>query len=301
MKKFDVVLLTESRYDTPREVDWYIQNILTEDDLVREALENKGLDVTRKDWTDPYFDWQNTRLALFRTTWDYFHKFGHFTKWLDRISKQTYLSNPEKLIRWDLDKHYLDDLKRKGINVTPTLYIPKDAQTTLEQLHKRTGWNDTVLKPAVSGAARHTYKLNRRVIPEYEEVFQELISKEDMMLQEFQHNVLEKGEVAFMVIGGEFTHAILKKAKEGDFRVQDDFGGTVREYNASQKEIEFAEKAVSVCEPQPVYARVDVIEDNQKNPAVTELELIEPEMWFRYNPEAADKLAASIDQFISLL
>jgi glutathione synthase/RimK-type ligase-like ATP-grasp enzyme len=301
MKKYDVVLLTESRYDTPKQVDWYIQNILTEDDLVRDALENKGLEVTRKDWSDPYFDWSSTRMALFRTTWDYFHKFQHFYNWLDRISKKTFLCNPESLVRWNLDKHYLKDLENKGINVTPTVYINKGSKISLREIYKETNWKETVLKPTVSGAARHTYKMNTNNIADHEAIFKDLIRQEDMMLQEFQKSVLEKGEIAFMVIGGKFTHAILKKAKEGDFRVQDDFGGTVHNYDANDEEIKFAEKVVSVCEPQPVYARVDIIDDNDGNPAVTELELIEPEMWFRHNPEAAETLAESIIEYINLL
>ena len=45
------------------------------------------------------------------------------------------------------------------------------------------------------------------------------------MLQEYQNKITTKGEVAFMIFGGKYSHAVLKKAKPGDFRVQDDFGG----------------------------------------------------------------------------
>jgi hypothetical protein len=99
-----------------------------------------------------------------------------------------------------------------------------------------------------------------------------------------------------VVIGGHFTHAMLKKARTGDFRVQDDFGGTLHPYVASQPEITFAEEVVSHCRQQPYYARVDAIWDNQNLLAISELELIEPELWFRFNPAAADRLA---DTFIS--
>jgi hypothetical protein len=97
-----------------------------------------------------------------------------------------------------------------------------------------------------------------------------------------------------MVFGGKFTHAIQKKAKEGDFRVQDDFGGSVHPYTASQKEIKFSENVVSALSPLPVYARVDVIWDNDNNLAVSELELIEPELWFRHQPNSANKMAQLI-------
>ncbi len=94
-----------------------------------------------------------------------------------------------------------------------------------------------------------------------------------------------------MMINGEFTHAIIKKAKAGDFRVQDDWGGTVEQYQPTESELEFAKEVVSKCETTPYYGRVDMLWDNEGNPALGELEIIEPEMWFRYCPESAYKLA----------
>ena len=99
-----------------------------------------------------------------------------------------------------------------------------------------------------------------------------------------------------MVMGGQFTHAVLKIAKPGDFRVQDDFGGTVHEYQPTLEEIAFAEKAVAACDPQPYYARVDIIRDNNNELAVIEMELIEPELWFRLKPAAAEVLVEAISK-----
>lgn len=96
-----------------------------------------------------------------------------------------------------------------------------------------------------------------------------------------------------------YTHGILKIAKEGDFRVQDDYGGTVHDYQATAEEIAYAEHAVKSCPEMPVYARVDVFLDNQNRLALAELELIEPELWFRNHPEAADELAKGIAQLLN--
>ena len=81
---------------------------------------------------------------------------------------------------------------------------------------------------------------------------------------------------------------------ESEVRVQDDFGGTVHDYKASESEIAFAEQAVEACDPQPLYARVDAIWDNNNQLVVSELEMIEPELWFRKDDQAADKLAEAI-------
>ncbi len=291
---YDFVVLTDDHHDSPDHIDQYTQNVLDEDRLVMEALKAKGYSVSRKSWSDSEFDWSTTKAVIFRTTWDYFDRFQEWKAWLATTNKLTQMVNPYELIQWNMDKHYLGDLEKKGINIPPTRYIEVGEETSLSQLMDETGWKDCILKPCISGAARHTYKLNPDNFEEHEKNLQELIAKEAMMLQPFQKNIVEKGEASLMVMGGTFTHAVLKEAKPGDFRVQDDFGGTVRLYDPSPEEIAFAEKVVKVCDPQPIYARVDIIRDNNDQLALIELELIEPELWFRLYPNAAEVLAMAL-------
>ena len=96
------------------------------------------------------------------------------------------------------------------------------------------------------------------------------------------------------MIGGVYTHAVLKRAKQGDFRVQDDYGGSVVAYPPKADEIKFANQILEALPFKPIYARVDIMIDNSGNLALSELELIEPEMWFRLYPKAAKLLAQSI-------
>lgn len=195
-----------------------------------------------------------------------------------------------------MDKHYLPELATKGILIPPTQIRKKGTTGSLKDWHSEAGWGnmETVLKPTISGGARHTYRLSPETVGMHEAVFAELIAQEDMMLQVFQHPVLEKGEISLMVMGGTFTHAVLKIAKAGDFRVQDDFGGSVHHYEPGSEEIALAESAVAACNPVPLYARVDIIQDNDGQLAVMELELIEPELWFRFHPPAATQLAEAL-------
>lgn len=296
---FDIVILTEDRYVSPDPNDPYNQDLLTEDRLVVEALENKGFRVTRISWSDPTFDWSSTKAVIFRTTWDYFYRFQEWKAWLTSTSKVTQMINSHTLIQWNMDKHYLGDLEKKGINIPDSRFIEVGEKTSLSALLEETGWTNCILKPCVSGTARHTYKLNAENVSEHEDIFQELIRSEALMLQPFLKNIVEKGEISMIVIGGQFTHAVLKVAKGGDFRVQSDFGGAVHHYEPSDEEMVFAEKAVAACDPQPLYARVDIIEDNNIELAVIELEMIEPELWFRMNPKAAEVLADAIENQLS--
>jgi glutathione synthase/RimK-type ligase-like ATP-grasp enzyme len=296
--KYDIIILTDSRYEKPVKTDWYIDQVLLEDGLVQKALEAKGLKVIRKDWASENFDWTSTQYAIFRTTWDYFDRFDEFFQWFKKTQGVlTFINSPE-IIYWNLDKHYLFDLDKKGINIPKTVFIEQGEKRTLKELFTKQAWEKAILKPAIAGAARETYLIESKDAENYEVKLQELISKEAMLFQEFQENIQSHGEMSLMMIAGNYTHAVLKKAKSGDFRVQDDFGGSVEIYTPTKDEISFAEKAINACPHQPLYARVDIFYDNEKQLALGELELIEPELWFRNCPEAANRLAEVVYKFI---
>lgn len=297
--QYDVVLLTQKEYINPIHVDRYVENVLLEDHLLTHALEDKGFRVARTFWDDEHFKWHEARFALFRATWDYFHRFNEFHLWLNNRSKDIHFINPHSIIQWNVDKHYLGVLQQKGINIPPTLFIEQGEQRSLQDIIMQSGWNKVILKPAIAGAARHTYLLDASTAVLHQTLFQQLIHSEAMLLQEFQEQIVSKGEVSFMVFGGKYSHSVLKKAQKGEFRIQDDFGGTVHPYTATQEEIDFAEQVIACCDELPVYARVDVMWDNENNLCVSELELIEPELWFRMDAQAAKAMANAVGDYMS--
>lgn len=296
---FDFTILTDKRYVDPPVITEYIQNVLTEDRLVLEELQKRGYKVQRLSWDDPEMDWSTTRYAIFRTTWDYFDRFDEFREWLELVRSKTKLINSEALIWWNLDKHYLGELQKKGVNIPPTLFIEKEDSRSLQEIFGRCGWSKAILKPVISGAARHTYVVDETTVEVLQNVFQELISEEALMLQEFQNNIVSEGELSLMLFNGIYSHSVLKKAKSGDFRVQDDFGGSVHDHLATEEEIAFAVNCVAQCPELPIYARVDLFRDNQNELALGELEMIEPELWFRRDKHAAVLFADALEQFIS--
>lgn len=302
---WDICLLTENRYLNRQPDNEYVSNIFREDDILILALESMGISCVRKSWEDPDFDWHSVRFVLFRTPWNYFERLGDFTAWLNVVSDQTRFLNPEVLIRWNLNKSYLWDLASKGVPMLPGYYFAAGSDVSLAKFAGLTGWKEMVIKPAISGTARNTFRFTAKEVGSMEPKFQNLLKSESMLLQEFQDSVLNRGEVSLVLIGGKFSHAVLKCAKPGDFRVQDDFGGSLHEYAPDAKEIGLAEMALSKCPQLPVYARVDVIRNNRNEAMLTELELIEPELWFRREPSAAKLLAEQIklqlDQKASVL
>jgi len=297
----DVALLTERRYAAPvaADGDWFLGNILRDDRLLQEALWSHGLTSVRVDWARPGVDWSKFRCAVFRTTWDYFERFGEFVGWLDRVEQQTALCNSPSVVRWNMDKHYLADMEAKGIPVVASRFIERGSAVTLNELLDASGWMEAVIKPCVSGAARHTYRVNRANAVELNPVVRQLLAAEAFILQPFQDEIVRRGEDTLMVINGRFTHAVRKVVKSGDFRVQEDHGGTVQDYRPTPEQIDLAERAMAVCRPLPAYGRVDMVRDNEGRMAVMELELIEPELWLRHHPPAAAVLAEVIARGIS--
>ncbi|WP_199611462.1 ATP-grasp domain-containing protein [Flocculibacter collagenilyticus] len=303
-KQYDVVVLTEDKYAaecfTPqKKLDWYSLQVLLEDQILIDALTEQGLTVTKRSWSDPSFDWEQAKTLLFRTTWDYFDRFDEFSTWLNSIKDKVQTINNINTIIWNFDKRYLHDLQNKGINVVDTYILEQNQTYSLAEEMDKYQFEEAILKPVISGAARHTYRINQSNVNQVQAHLDTLIQHEHFMLQPFQKNIVTEGELSLMVMGGKVTHAVKKTAKKGDFRVQDDHGGSVAQYTPNQEQIAFAEAAIAACSPQPLYARVDIIEDNNGQLAIMELELIEPELFFRFNHDAAHQLATTVKQYLS--
>ena len=294
----DITLLTCRAYYKPDNVTPYIQNILLEQELLKSAFEAQGLKVDITYWDNPSYEWHQTKSVLFRTVWDYFERFDEFWEWLEQVKTKTRLINSYELIKWNIDKHYLKDMSSWGIETVPTYFADKGCNMKLHEIAKRNQWKDLVIKPAISASAFKTYKILANEIQVNEKLFNSLVQERNMLVQPYFETITQLGEASLMVFDGKFTHAILKKAQPGDFRVQDDFGGTVHNYIPTKAEINFAEKVFETCKTKPVYGRVDIVWDNDKNFYLSELEIIEPELWIRNYPKCAERIAEAVDKIL---
>ena len=291
-----IALLTDRRYTAAEAAagDWYLGNILADDRLLAEALEARGLASIRLDWADESIDWGRFRAVVFRTTWDYYDRQAEFTAWLDRVGPVARLINDATTVRWNLDKHYLADLATRGVPIVPTLFLEKGTTADLAGILAAEGWSEAVVKPAVSGGARHTYRFDAVGAERLGAIIDPLLAGEAFLVQPFEPSIVDHGEDTLVMIGGRFTHALTKRAKPGDFRVQDDHGGTVHPRTPTAAQIGLAEAAMAACGTVPAYGRVDLVR-HDGGWAVMELELIEPELWLRRHPPAASALAAAIE------
>ena len=299
--RYDVVLLTQSKYVDPQKRDWYVNQILHEDELLQTALESHGLKVGRKSWDDSEFDWSSTQSIVFRAIWDYFDRYDEFEPWLKRVQTQCKVINPPELIWWNIDKAYLGDLERRGVAIPPTEFLSREEPARLTELAMRRGWSEVVVKPNIAGGAYNTFRVKEDELENFQPKLEALCKEADMMVQEFQPAIMERGEISLMLFGGEYSHSILKTAKAGDYRVQDDYGGTVHEYDAKEDEIAFAQQVMASVDPMPLYGRVDMSWDVDGNPILMELEIIEPELWFRNDAQAAPRMARILAEHLNTL
>lgn len=288
---YDLVILTDQRWVSSVGDDYHA-NVLKEDQLLITAFEASGLRVTRQAW-NANFDWSSTRFALFRSTWDYFDRLNEFMEWFETTRTKTEFINPTLLIQWNLHKSYLLDLAKKGIDIVPTQLFKQHQTKDLFQFLESLPWEQFVVKPAISAGAYQTFLMNASSLKS-SVWFEDYLNVRDLLIQPFLPDIRTKGEVSLVYFGDQFSHAVLKKARKGDYRVQDDHGGTVHDYTPSSSEIEFGLKALKACPTKPLYSRVDFSWDSNGKPLLMEIELIEPELWFRRHPDAAKTLA---DQF----
>ena len=95
-----------------------------------------------------------------------------------------------------------------------------------------------------------------------------------------------------MFFAGAFSHAVRKRARPGDWRVQSDFGGTAEPVDPPAQALRAARAAIAAG-PDALYARVDLITDGGEA-LVIEHELVDCELFLGTHPPAADAFAQVI-------
>ena len=104
------------------------------------------------------------------------------------------------------------------------------------------------------------------------------------------------GELSLVYFGGTFSHAIRKRPSGGEFRIHAEHGGRVTPYQPTAA-MHAAATEVLAATPDVeslLYARVDLVA-SVTGPLLIELEVIDPELFFRLDPAAAARFADALD------
>ncbi|OKL39314.1 ATP-grasp domain-containing protein [Pontibacter flavimaris] len=260
-----------------------------ENGRLHEFLTQKGLQVTSQIWDDPTVDWSGYDLVLLKSPWDYFDKIDVFYAWLNKLEElQVRVLNPIDIVRWNTDKRYLVELQEKGEQVVPTVWLEQGTQLNVADAFAQLRSEKIIVKPAVSGGAKNTFALTRQEAEAQAESINALLQEESFLAQPFIPEIQTKGEWSFLFFNGMYSHAVLKTAKAGDFRVQHFFGGTIHTPEPPAKLLEDAHNLVDKYAPGCLYARVDGVELDGKL-VLMELELIEPFLFMATSEGAVER------------
>jgi glutathione synthase/RimK-type ligase-like ATP-grasp enzyme len=275
------------------------QPLLTDDDQVlADALAARGVDVIPTPWTEihPYAMADAPPIVL-RSTWDYHRLPTMFAAWLQALEHSGRATwNAPSIARANVDKIYLRELEASGIAIPKTRWVDGATGDSLAAVIAEEGWSRAVLKPRIAATAYGTFLIDRSLSLTDEDLAPARSS--GALVQELIPEVMDRGEVSLVYFGGRFSHAVVKHAKPGEFRVQKDFGGRVQATTPSAAALEFADRVMAQAGTNTLYARVDIVEAS-RGPLLMEFELIEPELYFLFVPDAADRLAQLIVDYLA--
>ena len=246
------------------------------------------------DWRSASCDYSQFDLIILRSCWDYHLHGKEFIAWLRRTADVVPILNDPETIVWNQNKFYLRELKAQGIEIAPTIFVEGADETGALARAQIQSWERIVVKPAVSASAHNAWLADSAAFPTQAELARRM-QGEAFLVQQFIPEIQTQGEISFTYIDGHYSHAALKRPAAGDFRVQEEHGGSLELFVASSTLLEQV-NAIASAVPRvrsSLYCRIDVVERAGKL-ILMELELIEPELYLSLADEAAKRFAEAI-------
>ncbi len=197
------------------------------------------------------------------------------------------LANPASVLGWNSDKSYLRRLETLGVAIPPTAWSDRVDQVEVNAAFDRFGTDTLIVKPTVSGGAWKTLKIGRG---------ETLIDAPDgaAMIQPFLPDLATAGELSLLFFGGRLSHAVLKRAAPGDFRIQSQFGGRYEVVAQPPADaLALAEQVLAAIEEPLLYARIDMVE-HEGCWLLMEAELIEPDFYLSEAPDRGLMFAQAV-------
>lgn len=263
-----------------------------DDRLLVDALD--GLEVRVAPWDAGDASWSDCDAVLVRSCWDYHHRVEEFVSWAQGLQTGgTPVLNSAETFAWNARKTYLRDVEAAGLPTVPTIWLLDSDVESCRMAIVRSGWERVVLKPIVGASSFLTWLSSAEEAADRPDRLEQLIAQGGAMLQPFVPEIQTAGEWSVMFFGGEFSHAVRKLARSGEFRVQEEFGGTVELETPSDEVLATCRRSLDVAPDRPLYARIDGVE-TCTGFRLTELELIEPVLFLGSSEEAPLRLAHAL-------
>ncbi|MEZ6000582.1 RimK family alpha-L-glutamate ligase [Hyphomonas sp.] len=255
-------------------------------DSLRPAFAARGMTIEDIAWDNSDADWSSYGAAIVGTTWDYWDRQDEFLSALARIESKTRLYNPVSLIRWNIHKSYLRELEAKGARIIPTVWLDKADAKNIAAAFAMLQAEDLVFKRQVGAGAEGQHRLKPGdAVPDM---------PHPMMVQPFLPSIQSEGEYSFIFIGGDFCHALVKRAVPGDYRIQSKYGGKETPVDPPAEDLNDASAIIAMLDEAPLYARVDMVRGEDGHLVLMELEAIEPYLYPVEGPRLGDMIAEAV-------
>lgn len=253
-----------------------------------------GVETVAAPWDAPDAPWRSCRAVLLRSIWDYHLRVDEFLAWVERLEAAgTTVWNSAPIVGWNARKSYLKKLEAAGVAIVPTLWLkPREAERW-PALIERSGWDEVVLKPLVGASSYLTWRSSAAGAAERVDRLRRLAAHGGALVQPYLREIEEAGEWSLVYFEGRYSHAVRKRAKGGEFRVQIEFGGREEPAEPPDSVRRVARRALRAAPGRPLYARVDGME-TAGGFLVSELELIEPVLFLAAVEGSAARFARAI-------
>ena len=269
--------------DYPEAWDWAF-------DLEADAVRRLGAKVDPVPWTDAG-DLRAYDLVLPLVAWGYHLEYGKWLRLLNRFdAEELPVVNSPSLLWWNSDKTYLTQLANRGVATLDTIEVEALDEADLAAAAERWGTDELVVKPPVSASATGTHRIRLGdEIPAAER-------GRRMMIQPYASSIETEGEYAVMLFDGVYSHTVVKRPKDGDFRVQPHLGGIAEPCEPPEGAVALAQAALAAAPTAATYARVDIVRGVRGQLQIMEMELIEPALFLDGNPAAERAFANAVLQ-----
>jgi glutathione synthase/RimK-type ligase-like ATP-grasp enzyme len=274
-------------------------DFVMDDALAIAELAGRDIHVDQVPWRRPAVDWRAYDGVVIRTTWDYQRDLPGFFSLIEHIERmQVPLANPASLVRWNARKTYLADLAARGVPTVPTRRGRGLSAISLRELHATLAIDELVLKPVVGANADDTYRLGAGTSDDARAEIAARFADREWMVQPFLSAILDEGEISTFHFSGRYSHAVVKRPKEGDFRVQEEHGGLIEPCTPDAETRRVADAVLAALGEPPLQARVDLVHLGDGTLALMELEVIEPALYFRMHEDAARNFADAVEAWL---
>ncbi|MDI7776184.1 hypothetical protein [Asticcacaulis sp. EMRT-3] len=273
-------------------------------DAYREALAGLDLEIHDQPWSDPVAEGYDLILPL--VVWGYHNAPDQFRAVMAGFeARHLRVFNPPEIVSWNVDKHYLHDLAQAGVRIVPTLFVDQLNDAEVARARADFGQTALVLKPQISAGAKNTLIWQGDLLPRLGEGDHDVVAGAiaalppdgPAMIQPYMPAIASEGEWSLIFFAGEFSHAVLKTPKSGDFRSQPDYDANLRALEPPPEAMALAMQALDFIGPDRLlYARVDMVRAEDGGFCLMELELIEPDLYLAYDLEASMRFKDAVER-----